>query len=279
MIVYHSRLLKQNYSVTYSGIDDALIKIGIPYVEIPHTKDVWCRDYMPVISSSGSLIQFVYWPRYLQARKYKDTITPPTCYSKLDFCPRVKESVIILDGGNIQICGKVGLVTNRVFEDNYWYDPDDLIEKLKDTLELDKLISIPVEPGDETGHTDGVVRLIDEKTVFLNDYKNINDLKKYDSVVKTILKKENIDIIPFPYYPTKNTTFQGMPSAEGVYINYLKINKSILLPIFGNRNDDIAINTLNSTLPDSIVYPIDCKALASQGGGVINCVSWELSDY
>lgn len=278
MPVFHSELLRKRFANTHATIGKSLAENGIAYIEIPQTKDIWCRDYMPVMAADGRLVQFVYWPRYLQAKKYKNIITPPTCYAGFDFGRRVEESVVILDGGNIQLCGRSGIVTERVFEDNYWYDRTALIAKLRETLNLERLIVIPVEPGDETGHSDGVVRFIDESAVLLNDYSSLDYLKNYDLKIRAILKEYHLEIIPFPYVPTDNQTSEGMPSAEGVYINFLRTERTVLLPVFNEKLDDIAFKTLNHVLANHLVVPIDCRELARQGGGIINCVSWETPD-
>ena len=39
---------------------------------------------------------------------------------------------------------------------------------------MDRLIFIPQEPGDVTGHADGVVRFIDGDSVVVNDYRRVD---------------------------------------------------------------------------------------------------------
>lgn len=168
--VYHSNCLPSDYPAEFRAIQAVLLRHGLPYNPISATRDVWCRDYMPVPATDGSLIQFVYWPRYLRSKGFANLITNPCCYRNLPFADHVRESVLILDGGAIEIYGKTGIVTERVFEDNYWYGRAELMQKLRTTLALKTLIVIPVEPKDETGHVDGVVRLMDEQSVIMNDY-------------------------------------------------------------------------------------------------------------
>ena len=48
---------------------DALVKLldnhGIKHNFLNATKDIWCRDYMPVQIEKGKFIQFRYEPSYL----------------------------------------------------------------------------------------------------------------------------------------------------------------------------------------------------------------------
>ena len=56
--VYMSELLKSRYPETCKNLTDILEKHNIKYAFLKGTKDIWCRDYMPVITESGNLIQF-----------------------------------------------------------------------------------------------------------------------------------------------------------------------------------------------------------------------------
>lgn len=274
-IVYHADRLSLDYPAEFHAIQSALGRYGVPYLPIPDTRDVWCRDYMPVQAANGDLVQFVYWPRYLRAKELANLITPPDCYRDLSFVGNVRESVILLDGGAIEICGKTGIVTERVFEDNYWYNRKDLTLKLRATLALNTLIVIPVEPGDETGHVDGVVRFINEQSVVMNDYDRLGRRSAtYGREVMRVLREHGIeDICNAPYVPTGKHGPCGMPDATGCYVNFLKVGALVFLPQFGLLEDRQAFASFESFFSDAVVEKVDCRMLAKDGG-VLNCVSW-----
>lgn len=46
--VCFSEWLKKDYSDIYKGLAGILNKHNVAYDIIPNTKDVWCRDYMPL---------------------------------------------------------------------------------------------------------------------------------------------------------------------------------------------------------------------------------------
>lgn len=64
--VMFSNLFVRHWPKLYRSLDDILTKNGIPHGTIMHTKDYWCRDYMPVQYDEGKFAQFIYNPDYLQ---------------------------------------------------------------------------------------------------------------------------------------------------------------------------------------------------------------------
>ena len=60
--VYFSALLPEVCPVTYKGLADALDRYGVPFSLLKGTKDIWCRDYMPLHFSYCSVI--VLWLDY-----------------------------------------------------------------------------------------------------------------------------------------------------------------------------------------------------------------------
>ena len=63
--VYFSAWLKTDYPEIYSGLVDILKSHDIVYDIIPETKDVWCRDYMPLQTSDESFFCYKFYPDYL----------------------------------------------------------------------------------------------------------------------------------------------------------------------------------------------------------------------
>ena len=64
--VYFSSLLPEKCPVLNAHITEALQKRGIVYGYLPGTKDIWCRDYMPIQIEREHFVQYKYTPDYLQ---------------------------------------------------------------------------------------------------------------------------------------------------------------------------------------------------------------------
>jgi hypothetical protein len=67
--IWHSNRLPKLFPHLYQALKTILEKHGIGYREIPGTRDIWCRDYMPVWLADGRDDQFVNRPSYFE--KYK----------------------------------------------------------------------------------------------------------------------------------------------------------------------------------------------------------------
>ena len=54
------------FSATCKALMGILDKHAIKYGFLAGTKDIWCRDYMPIQVELGKLVQFRYEPSYLE---------------------------------------------------------------------------------------------------------------------------------------------------------------------------------------------------------------------
>lgn len=84
---------------------------------------------------------------------------------------------------------------------------------------------------------------------------------------KSALKKENINVIDFPYFESRGI------SAEGCYLNFLETEKHIFLPVFGVPEDKEAIKAAERIFTKKTI-PVEIKEIAKDGG-CLNCISWE----
>ena len=66
------------------------------------------------------------------------------------------------------------IMTEKVQKENSRWERRKLLAELEGLLEVGRIILIPPEPGDVTGHADGVVRFVDVGTVVVNDYREID---------------------------------------------------------------------------------------------------------
>ena len=142
---------------------------------------------------------------------------------------------------------------------------------------VDQLIIIPYDPADVTRHADGMVRFFDENTVLVNNYAASGEYSKsFIDKFYGALAAHGLNIIQVPYYFTNDKTPDGMPSAEGTYINYLQVGNKIFLPQFGNSQKDNEAFALFERLFGKNVIPVYCLDLAKNGGGVLNCATWNI---
>ena len=129
-IVYLSALFQEKYPETYKRLTDILDKHNVGYALLKATRDIWCRDYMPVQTASGKLIQFKYDPSYLKNNEKYEASRSNVCEVCKANGIKPTFSDINLDGGNVLICGNRAIISDRVFSENPGRKEEDLKAEL-----------------------------------------------------------------------------------------------------------------------------------------------------
>ena len=269
--VYLSALLKTKYPDTCERLIQILEKHHIKYGFLEGTKDIWCRDYMPVQTKSGKLIQFKYEPSYLR----KDNEWDESRSDVKEICRLnnidAEPSDINLDGGNVLICDDRAIISDRVFSENKDWNREKLVEELGRLLECE-IIIIPAENDDMTGHADGMVRFVNRNTILGNQLAD--EYKYWREGMQKVLEQYGLTYIDVPFFMPKDP--KHPLSAVGVYVNYLEVNNLIVLPVFGRDEDEQVISIIKGIFPDRIIETIDYNEVAKEGG-LLNCTTWVMS--
>ena len=241
-VVYISDRLKPRYPELVTALGDILRDHEIPLRVIRGTSDIWCRDFMPVQVSWDSFVQFRFNPDYLEG--YEHLITHPSQIQTIPEIDGCQQSEIVLDGGNVVRWGNRCILTEKVFHENPGIESSRLLSSLRDLLLVHDLIVIPAEPLDLTGHADGVVRFLDAGTVAINRYAEI--AAAYGKKLATVLRQAGLDWVELPYKP-KNGKRGEMPPAFGCYVNFLRVQDLIIVPVYGIREDDDACRSIEQS--------------------------------
>jgi agmatine deiminase len=267
--LYLADTLPKYYHKFYKQFENVLKSCNIEFEFLPRTKDVWAVDYMPLQIEKNKFVQFVYNPSYLQTKYLLKTISDVDSICKnLNFLP--KKSNIVLDGGNVTKTTDKVIMCDRVFSENPTIKKKDLIKELENIFQVDELIFIPTHPDDFTGHSDGIIRFYDSKTVLINDYPKRDE--EFKLQLHLALRKAKLEYIEIPYNPYRN---KDPESAKGEYINYLQMRKVVIVPIFGIKEDDIAVKKFEQLFKGQSVETINGNDLAYDGG-IINCITWNI---
>lgn len=269
--VYLSSLLKERFPETCENLLTILNKHNVKHKFLEGTKDIWCRDYMPVITEYSQLIQFKYDPGYL-----KDTpehIASRSDVGEIQFKNGIKaqKSEINLDGGNVLICGGRAIISSKVFTENPGLSEEEIKSELAKLLGCE-IIIIPIIKTDFTGHADGMVRFVDKNTILGNDLTA--EYKYWREGMKKVLAEYNLTYIDVPFFEDKAHP-KHKDSAIGVYVNYLELNNLIVIPVFGHEKDAEAVDVIRKAFPNKQIETIDYSDVALEGG-LLNCTTWVL---
>lgn len=264
--LYFSGLLPTQAPQLWQQLMLALDEHRIPYHLLPLTKDVWAVDYMPVQVSRTEFVQFRYDPSYLKFKKYADKRTDAVPVVATLGLPAATNSSLRLDGGNVVRVGQKVIVTDRVFAENPGVLPAQLRKQLCEELRAE-LIIIPADPRDFTGHADGMVYVLNEQTVLINDYQGKE--AALGRQLASVLHNAGLVCIPFPYFPQVGSD----SSAVGAYINLVRVGPLVLLPVFDLPSDEAAVYQTERLFRGCKVVPLKVKELAPRGG-LLHCVTW-----
>lgn len=266
--VYMSEILKKKYPDTCNRLISILEKHKVKYSFLKATKDIWCRDYMPVQTPSGKLIQFTYDPSYLRDNKeWEDSRSDVKEVCRLNNIEALF-SDINLDGGNVLICDGRAIISDRVFSENPDRDKDEIVKELGQLLECE-IIIIPAENDDMTGYADGMVRFVNRNTILGNNLEA--EYKYWRERMQKVIEKYNLKYINMPFFVPKDS--KHPLSAVGIYVNYLEVDNLIVLPVFGKEEDNQAITIIKDAFPGKAVETIDYNDVAYEGG-LLNCTTW-----
>ncbi|SFN04552.1 Porphyromonas-type peptidyl-arginine deiminase [Thermodesulforhabdus norvegica] len=262
--LYFSELLPEKHPRFWGRLKDILKEEAIKYSFLPFTKDIWCRDYMPVQISKTEFVQFRYDPDYLKDRKYCQLKTEPAPINNaLQISPLYSE--LILDGGNIIYSSDTAILTDKIFKENHSINRDELIKTIQRSLMVKNIYILPRQPYDIYGHADGMVRFIDDNTILINDLSN--ESTTYQRKLKSALSRIPFNIIPLTV-PIKHRFYWA-------YINYIHIGNSIILPVVGHEVEKIVLKQFKTIFPDCNIRTINAREILLKGGG-LHCISWNV---
>ena len=264
----------------------------LDFIEIPQISDIWIRDYAPLtLTAMGRNfpVKFEYNPSYIEKKyaKYVQSddeagrLVGEKCIGKGEFSLYFK-----WDMGNLTHNGKgTAIITNRLIKDN---ENVSVVHELRDKLHvfigLSNIIFIPVEPDDETGHVDGMVRFIDEKVVVIGAYPTHSKNHSFMEILANELEKDLGDdytVIRLMNAEPEDYISEGISSAVGNHMNFLRINDHILFPYYSDEISkqpflDFKSELDKNNLPLQVI-PVDIPEIndLARKGGVLNCISWQ----
>ncbi len=267
--VYFSQLLSERHPDLWQNLRGILRRHHVPVRLLPHTNDIWARDYCPIQLERDWLLQLAYNPDYL--RGHENLITRArTIKNQVIDLGTIRSSRIIMDGGNVVAAKNRVMVTDKIFHENPRTTRKRLLERLRSLFQVDHVIVIPREPYDVVGHADGVVRFLEEDIVVINDYSKV-DLG-YRRRLEPVLENHGLQVTRLPYF-SDGRTHDGIPSAVGTYVNFLRVGRLVILPAFGVPQDEAAQECLKGLCPRLRITSVFARALGREGG-LLNCIAW-----
>jgi hypothetical protein len=154
--VYFSSWLPTTCPKLWASMRDVLQNEGIDYAFLRDTADIWCRDYMPIQTSSEEMVVYQYRPDYLSTPKMCKYITNTELMLeqiKHEYPDVVVKYLnLVIDGGNVVKCDDTIVMTEKVFKENPDWPEFMIIDKLQEAFGYEVLF-LPWDRTEEYGHS------------------------------------------------------------------------------------------------------------------------------
>lgn len=265
--VHFSGHLQIDYPKVHANIKDALNELQIEPHYLAKTKDVWARDYMPIQIENKKYIEYRYDPDYLQGKRkgYRDLKTYPDIVCSVNNLPTTTKSDLILDGGNVVKSENTIILTDKVAIENRWTKTK-TINRLQEIFEVENVVLLSWYKKEKFGHSDGILRFINNNTVLINEIDKTN----YPLIKK--IEKNGLKIKWLEFDVVKKSKLGW------AYINFLQIENVILVPKLNIPEDEQAFKQIREHYKDYVeikrIVQVDIRELVEYGGGALNCISW-----
>lgn len=259
---------------------------------ISPSNDSWARDHGPITvfdQDHPHLLDFTFngwgnkFPAALDNRinfvLQESGIFPPTV--------RMSHLNFVLEGGGIESDGvDTLLTTSRCLlspQRNPQFNREQLEAMLVSFFKLPRILWLDhgYLAGDDTdSHIDTLARFVDPQTIAYVSCDDINDEHHAElAAMKAQLEGfrtaagEPYRLIPLPLpRAIHDDEGQRLPAT---YANFLVINNAVLVPTYGDPQDDVALARLQEGFADREIIGIDCRPLIQQYGS-LHCVTMQL---
>lgn len=250
------------------------------------TNDAWCRDHGPAFIINPGSAQpkaIVSWKYNAWGNKYPSDLDDhiPELVGKHLNIP-VFSPGIIMEGGAVDFNGAGTLLTTTACLLHENRNPGmfqhEIEEYLMHYYGVDQVLWLDegIQGDDTNGHVDditrffkadGVITMVEPNRYDLNHAPLAENLKKLKSF--RLLNGKQMDVVEIPM--PKPVIYEGerLPAS---YANFYISNRSVIVPTYRCREDDIAMSLLEQCFPGHRIIGIDSTEII-WGLGSWHCLS------
>ncbi|UZR29969.1 agmatine deiminase family protein [Methylococcus mesophilus] len=271
-----------------TGVDDnRVVFIRIPY------DDIWVRDTAPLSRLNDGRVELLDFRFNGWGGKYEcadDAALAARLVAAGIFgrTPRVAVD-FVLEGGSVETDGLGTVLTtshcllnpNR----NPGYGRSEIEACLSETLGADRILWLDhgkAEGDDTDAHVDTLARFCSEHTIAYTACDDESDphhapLKAMERQLQDLKQRDGrpYTLVPLPIpQPIRDEEGRRLPAT---YANFLIVNGAVLVPVYGDPADSVALERLAPCFPDREIVPIRCTPLIHQYGS-LHCMSMQFPE-
>ncbi|MGH9968206.1 MAG: agmatine deiminase family protein [Pyrinomonadaceae bacterium] len=264
---------------------------NIRFHKIP-TVDSWIRDYGPnFLLNDEAALAYNDWIFNAWGNKYEELKKDDSIPEQLENVLRVPrfEPGIVMEGGSIEVNGAGVVLTTEQCLLNPNRNPQlnrgEIEEYLRRYLGVVKVLWLGEGiVGDDTdGHIDDIARFVSPTTIVCaleEDWSDPNHELLQDNYDRlqhaTDIQGRAFEIATLPMPGVVSASddrfSRNLDRLPASYANFYIANRTVLVPVFGHKNDGRALETIQQLFPDRRAVGINCEPLV-WGMGTIHCVT------
>lgn len=254
---------------------------------ISPTDDVWARDNGPIyVKDKNGQLFIEDWGFNAWGRKaaYSNCDVVPAKIAALQQIPRIDlNKVMVNEGGSVEIDGRGVLMACKSSVLNKNRNPGMTQQEAEAIftkyLGVTKFIWLDGVAGLEITdmHIDGFARFANSNTIITMSNDDLDYWQVPQEDISRLYTATNRESKPYQFVKVPLTqnevvTTYGKNLGKASYINYYIANNSVLVPVYSDPNDAVALNIIQQLYPGKKVVGIDCRNLFANGG-MVHCVT------
>jgi len=253
---------------------------AVDFFNVP-TNRSWTRDYCPLfVKNARGEVAITHW-RFNGWAKYSNYQLDAAVPVRIATATGLKrfETGLVLEGGAIDVNGQGKLLAteecllSKIQERNPGVSRARLESAWKRYLGVSEVIWLGRGiAGDDThGHVDDIARFTSPDTVVaaIEPDKSSPNHEPLRENLARLRSRGDLRIVTLPMPEPVYLNGQLLPAS---YANFYIANRMVLVPVFGDPNDRVALNTLQRLFPDRQVIGIGCRDLVL-GLGTLHCMT------
>ncbi len=278
-------------STEYNHVISVLNNASIPLTNIDffimETDDVWVRDNGPMfVYDNNDDLHILDWgfngwgndAPYSKCDQVPNKIATETGLNVVDL------SAMILEGGAIEHDGHGTMMATRSSVTHSSRNPGLTEPQIEDYLTtymgIENFIWLDGEYGQEITdmHIDGVMKFANDSTIVTMTPADLQYWGLSQADIDTLFAAKNksgiayqMVIIPLTQNNVSNT-FGNNLGYKGSYANYYIANDVVLVPFYGDPNDNVALNIIQNIYPNKTAVGINVQNIYEYGG-MVHCIT------
>ncbi|NOR58914.1 MAG: agmatine deiminase [Sulfurimonas sp.] len=246
------------------------------------TDDTWARDSSALCISEKDEVKLLDFTFNAWGGKFessKDNLMSTSLSKHYD--SELKSIDFVLEGGAVESNGDEVILTTSACmlnkNRNPEFDPMEITQKLNDFFGSTEILYLDhgYLAGDDTdSHIDTLARFIDEKTIMYvkcedRDDEHFEELKLMEEELQKIASTHSFNLIALPMTDAIYFEEERLPAT---YANFLFVNGAVLVPTYGIKQDEEALDIFRTIFTDRDIIGVDCSTLIKQHGS-LHCVT------